>query len=386
MNLVKQALGKRVITVCCRHQRKGSGVRGSKDCQSMISLKQKSDMKPPATEDGKLTQLETAQTGRVKMNVFLAYMRSVGVFTSCIILLLYTLNNIATVYSNFWLSYWSNDAAEANGTIDTGRRDMRLGVYGALGLVQGIFVFGGSLAMKVAGVLASNRLHHSILLGIIHVPLMFFDRTPVGRVINRFSSDVYTLDTTLPQTINMAVNLVIQVVATVAVISLSTPMFLIAFVVLTIPFVFVQVSEVRVFSSNPPLLWLLIVPSAWFTQVTGLLEFGAAYSVALGGLFASRSLHQSLVTSVLRAPMRFFDLTPAGRTVNRVSSDLSMLDLVIPFTLRSMINTVESTAITFGVIAYNMPVFLTVMPVFVVLYCFIQVGSPLSSLAAGMPN
>ena len=123
--------------------------------------------------------------------------------------------------------------------------------------------------MKVAGVLASNRLHHSILLGIIHVPLMFFDRTPVGRVINRFSSDVYTLDTTLPHTINMAVNLVIQVVATVVVISLSTPMFLIAFVVLTIPFVFVQVSEVRVFSSNPPLLWLVIVPSAWFTQVRG---------------------------------------------------------------------------------------------------------------------
>ena len=71
------------------------------------------------------------------MNVFLAYMRSVGVFTSCVILLLYTLNNVATVYSNFWLSYWSNDAAEANGTVDTSKRDMRLGVYGALGLVQG---------------------------------------------------------------------------------------------------------------------------------------------------------------------------------------------------------------------------------------------------------
>ena len=74
---------------------------------------------------------------QVKMNVFLAYMRSVGVFTSCVILLLYTLNNVATVYSNFWLSYWSNDAAEANGTVDTSKRDMRLGVYGALGLVQG---------------------------------------------------------------------------------------------------------------------------------------------------------------------------------------------------------------------------------------------------------
>ena len=72
MNLVKQALGKRVITVCCRHQRKGSGVRGSKDCQSMINLKQKSDMKPPADEDGKLTQLETAQTGRVGALVTMA--------------------------------------------------------------------------------------------------------------------------------------------------------------------------------------------------------------------------------------------------------------------------------------------------------------------------
>jgi len=67
----------------------------------------------------------------------MAYLRSVGLFTSCVILLLYTLNNVAMVYSNFWLSYWSNDAAEANGTIPASQRDMRLGVYGALGLVQG---------------------------------------------------------------------------------------------------------------------------------------------------------------------------------------------------------------------------------------------------------
>ena len=40
-------------------------------------------------------------------------------------------------FTNIWLSWWSTDPPPVNGTQDTELRDLRLGVYGGLGLVQG---------------------------------------------------------------------------------------------------------------------------------------------------------------------------------------------------------------------------------------------------------
>lgn len=43
-----------------------------------------------------------------------------------------------SIGSNIWLSDWSNDnTIYVNGTQDAGKRDMYLGVYGALGIGQG---------------------------------------------------------------------------------------------------------------------------------------------------------------------------------------------------------------------------------------------------------
>lgn len=73
---------------------------------------------------------------QVKLAVFLAYFKAIGLPVSCLIVLFYVLNNAASIYSNIWLSEWSNDASQ-NATMGTEQRDMRLGVYGALGLLQG---------------------------------------------------------------------------------------------------------------------------------------------------------------------------------------------------------------------------------------------------------
>nr|QWN59135.1 ATP-binding cassette C transporter [Rehmannia glutinosa] len=49
--------------------------------------------------------------------------------------------------------------------------------------------------------------------------------------------------------------------------------------------------------------------------------------VAIAGLLTSEKLFSNMLNSVLRAPMSFFDSTPAGRILNRVSTDQSVLDL-----------------------------------------------------------
>ncbi|KAL5996741.1 Multidrug resistance-associated protein 5 [Asimina triloba] len=61
--------------------------------------------------------------------------------------------------------------------------------------------------------------------------------------------------------------------------------------------------------------------------------FVRAVLVATFGLAAAQKLFIKMLRTVFRAPMSFFDSTPAGRILNRVSVDQSVVDLDIPFRL-----------------------------------------------------
>lgn len=51
----------------------------------------------------------------------------------------------------------------------------------------GIFVFLGTLLLANASIKASRVLHSRLLNNIMRVPMLFFDTTPTGRVVNRFA-------------------------------------------------------------------------------------------------------------------------------------------------------------------------------------------------------
>lgn len=67
-------------------------------------------------------------------------MKSIGWFLSLSTIVMNAIFQSFSISSNVWLSKWSDDnLTDANGTIDTHQRDMYLGVYGALGLGQGMY-------------------------------------------------------------------------------------------------------------------------------------------------------------------------------------------------------------------------------------------------------
>uniref|UniRef100_A0A3B3ZS50 Uncharacterized protein n=1 Tax=Periophthalmus magnuspinnatus TaxID=409849 RepID=A0A3B3ZS50_9GOBI len=185
----------------------------------------------------KLIQAETTETGKVKVTVYLEYAKAVGLVLSVTICLLYGCQSTAAIGANIWLSDWTNDA---NGNYTRERVQMRVGVYAALGIAQGILVMISSLTLYMGNIGAARKLHLNLVNNKLHTPQSFYDTTPIGRIINRFSKDVYVIDEALPATVLMFLGTFFVSLSTMIVIVSSTPIFAVVIVPLIFIYVFVQ--------------------------------------------------------------------------------------------------------------------------------------------------
>lgn len=197
--------------------------------------------KPDAKVGQKLIEKEKAETGKVQLSVYGYYIRAIGIMSTCMTVLFYILSQACTVGSNVWLTAWSSESALQNETgQDPAVRDKYLGVYGALGIGQAIFICLGSVLIAGATVAASKLMHKRLLDNVMHSPMMFFDMTPIGRIVNRFSKDLDTIDVLLPSNLRAWVSCLIAVIATFVAIIYATPVFAVVMLPTMIIYYFVQ--------------------------------------------------------------------------------------------------------------------------------------------------
>ncbi|NXE76012.1 MRP3 protein, partial [Cochlearius cochlearius] len=173
----------------------------------------------------------------VKLTVFWQYMKAVSPVISLAICFLYCCQNAAAIGANVWLSDWTNEPV-INGTQHN--TAMRIGVYAALGLLQGLIVLICSFTLAMGGINAARTLHAALLENKFHTPQSFYDTTPTGRIINRFSKDIYVIDEVIPPTILMFLGTFFTSLSTMIVIIASTPLFAVVIVPLAILYFFVQ--------------------------------------------------------------------------------------------------------------------------------------------------
>lgn len=93
----------------------------------------------------------------------------------------------------------------------------------------------------VRSITATKLLHERLLHSVIRSPMSFFDTTPIGRIVNRFSADTDTIDNDLPTTVQKWLECVFRVISTLVVISYSTPLFCAVIVPFGVAYFFLQV-------------------------------------------------------------------------------------------------------------------------------------------------
>ncbi|XP_055919617.1 multidrug resistance-associated protein 1-like isoform X7 [Eupeodes corollae] len=196
-----------------------------------------SDKSSHAKDDGKLIEIEKSQTGGVDFAVYKHYIKSIGVTLAVSTILLNFLFQIFAIGSNLWLTKWSTDQGAQT---DTGLRNMYLGVYGAFGFGQALCNFGATITLSLATLNASRNILKHLFRCILQAPSDFFDTTPKGRILDRCSNDISVLDLVMPLNMKMFISTMYQVLATVVVICISTPIFLVAIVPIALIYYFAQ--------------------------------------------------------------------------------------------------------------------------------------------------
>ncbi|XP_060079836.1 multidrug resistance-associated protein 1-like [Ylistrum balloti] len=178
-----------------------------------------------------LIKEETQQEGAVKRKIFMRYARAVGLLATLIIFLLFICYQGASVGSNIWLSVWTDDkdlanVSNANTTAYKNKNYTYLGGYAAFGIGQAFLIMVYSLLASLCQVRAAAKLHLGMLENVMKGPMSFFDTTPIGRIVNRFSRDIETIDSILPGTTRFFIQQCFGTLATFVIITYSTPIFL----------------------------------------------------------------------------------------------------------------------------------------------------------------
>ncbi|XP_020669173.3 ATP-binding cassette sub-family C member 5 isoform X2 [Pogona vitticeps] len=210
-------------------------------------------------EEGQLIQVEDKGKGSVPWSAYGVYIKAAGgPIAFLIIMTLFILNVGSTAFSNWWLSYWIKQGS-GNSTLMLGNETvisssmkdnphmryyagiyaLSMGVMLILKAVRGVVFVKGTLR-------ASSRLHDELFRRILRSPMKFFDTTPTGRVLNRFSKDMDEVDVRLPFQAEMFIQNVILVFFCVGVISGVFPWFLMAVGPLVVLFTILHVVS-RVF-------------------------------------------------------------------------------------------------------------------------------------------
>jgi ATP-binding cassette, subfamily C (CFTR/MRP), member 4 len=235
---------------------KGS-LRGSKASLNK-EPKVEEEKKPPQNID---KHLEQTSKGTVQGSIAGNYLKAgthpvllFGLFT------LFLATQLAASASDWWVAFWTSQEeqrqyserllANATNVTDSSTDETYLGnllstevcmwIHG--GLVVGLLVLAlfRSICFYNTAVRASQKLHDDMFNGIVSTKMRFFDTNPSGRILNRFSKDMGSVDELLPKAILDASQIILMMFGAIIVASIVNYLFLIPVAFLSVIFMYIR--------------------------------------------------------------------------------------------------------------------------------------------------
>lgn len=201
----------------------------------------KVELKVESKSGEQLMKAEEKGSGAVAWSVYGAYIKAAGgplVFIINIVFFLSTTGSIA--FSNWWLSHWirqgSGNTSLISANETTESNSMRLNPHIQYYSTVYVLSMGAALFLKtVRGFLfvkctvkAASALHDKLFGRLLLSPMRFFDTTPLGRILTRFSRDMDEVDVRLTMQAEMLLQNLTLVLFCLGMVGMVFPWFLIS--------------------------------------------------------------------------------------------------------------------------------------------------------------
>lgn len=153
-------------------------------------------------ENDNMMEEEERMRDAVGLHVYWQYFRHASAKKSAVIVFLTAiflsmiLIAFLFVFTSVWLSFWTGDRFHAS-------RSFYTGIYIMLGILLLISVSLYMIINEVNSAKAARNLHNHALESVFAAKTSFYDTTPQGRIINRFTRDTDSLDNELAMRLTM---------------------------------------------------------------------------------------------------------------------------------------------------------------------------------------
>ncbi|EFA79345.1 hypothetical protein PPL_07763 [Heterostelium album PN500] len=178
---------------------------------------------------GKLISQEEREEGSVSNYVYFKYFTAGGIIHFIASFIFYAGDVGSVIFMNWWLSYWSDSQAslQANGKHNGLSNKDFLYCFIGIGFGSIVFITLRCLTFYTYCVKVGRVLHEQLFHSILSAPMWFFDTTPLGRIINRFTRDIDSVDNLISTAMGNYIYYMLAVVGTLAIISSVIPKLLI---------------------------------------------------------------------------------------------------------------------------------------------------------------
>ncbi|KAF8310670.1 ATP-binding cassette transporter [Clavulina sp. PMI_390] len=203
---------------------------------SEVPLDQVDDSAPveaqrKAAGAGKLVAAEEVALGHVSLSALLLYFRSLGGIWFWIPLLVTTGSvDLVDLYQTWWLGLWGRMYE----ILPPEKVDVPfyLGIYSLYVLAASVLFTANQLIWIGAMVRSARSIHERLARAILSTTFRFLDKTPVGRIVQRFTKDIGSIDTGLPRKIFNVIQLTLHIAQRLVVIICFAPAFLLPSIIL----------------------------------------------------------------------------------------------------------------------------------------------------------